>query len=270
MNKKKRKLAIKKYTKNNWLHLDKPRVSPLNEIDFIKELYQFHNAADQLSIAKREDFKSEWESELYILVQWLKNYNKNFLDNLSSFLKLEEKGLDFNSIKFEDFKEEIESFIYEEGHIFNIRATMTRYRKLRLKWILMASHVTYNSSLPQRDKEILILRTAWLNRAEYEWNHHILVGRQAGLSNEEIEQIKLGPESQGWSHFDKILLSAVDELYKNSILSDLTWKSLSEQYDINQLMDVVFVIGSYNMLAMFMNSFGLHTEDCVKRRLNES
>jgi len=270
MKKKKREQTIKGNTKNNWLDLGKPRISPLNEIDFIKELYQFHNAINQLSIAKREEFESEWESELYALVQWLRNYNKNTLDNLSSFLKLEEKGLDINSIKFKDFKEDIQSFIYQEGQIFNIRATMTRYRKLRLKWILMASHVTYNSSLPQRDKEILILRTAWLNKAEYEWNHHVLVGRQAGLSNEEIEQIKLGSESQGWSHFDKTLLCAVDDLYDNSILSDLTWKSLSEQYDINQLMDVIFVVGSYNMLAMFMNSFGLQTEDCVKRRLNES
>ncbi|MFW9876018.1 MAG: carboxymuconolactone decarboxylase family protein [Candidatus Thorarchaeota archaeon] len=270
MNKKKSRQAIREISKNNWLSLDKPRLSPINEIDFVKELCQFHNAADQLSISKRQDFISEWETELYILVQWLKNYNKNFIDNLSSFLKLEEKGLDINSIKFEDFKEEIKSFILQEGHIFNIRATMTRYRKLRLKWILMASHVTYNSSLPQRDKEILILRTAWLNGAEYEWNHHVLAGKQAGISNKEIERIKLSPESQGWSHFDKILLSAVDELCKNSLLSDLTWKSLSERYDMNQLMDVVFVVGSYNMLAMFMNSFGLQTEDCVKRRLNES
>lgn len=270
MNKKERRRVIKENTKNNWLHLDKPRISPLNEVDFIKELYQFQNATDQLSFAKREEFESEWETELHTLVQWLKNYNKITLDRLSSFLKLKEKGLDIHSINFEDFKEEIESFIYQEGNIFNIRATMTRYRKLRLKWILMASHVTFNSSLPQRDKEILILRTAFLNKAEYEWNHHVLVGIRAGLSNEEIEQIKLGSDSQGWSYFDKTLLRAVDELCDSSILSDLTWKSLSEQYDINQLMDVIFVVGSYNMLAMFMNSFGLQTEDCVKKSLNQS
>jgi alkylhydroperoxidase family enzyme len=270
MRKKEKGIAIKGNSKNSWLHLEKPRATPLNEIDFINELYQFQNATDQLSFAKSKDFKSEWESELYSLVDWLKNYNKATLERLSSFLKLKEKGLDIDSINFQDFKKEIESFIYLEGSIYNIRGTMTRYRKLRLKWILLASHVTFNSSLPQRDKEILILRNAFLNGAEYEWNHHVLVGRRAGLSNEEIERIKLGSESQEWSKFDRILLRAVDELYNNSILSDLTWKSLSEKYDINQLMDVIFVVGSYNMLAMFMNSFGLQTEDCVKKSLNES
>ncbi|MHA2129146.1 MAG: carboxymuconolactone decarboxylase family protein, partial [Promethearchaeota archaeon] len=260
----------KEKIKNNWLYLDNPRVSPLEKVDFIKELFQFQNATDQLNFSKREEFESEWESELQTLVEWLKNYNKITLDQLSSFLKLKEKGLDITSINFKDYKEEIESFIYQEGNIFNIRATMTRHRKLRLKWILMASHVTFNSSLPQRDKEILILRTAWLNRAEYEWNHHVLVGRRVGLSNEEIEQIKTGSDYQGWSHFDKILLHAADELCHSSILSDLTWKSLSKQYDINQLMDLIFVVGSYNMLAMFMNSIGLQTEDCVKKSLNES
>ena len=145
---------------------------------------------------------------------------------------------------------------------------MTRYRKLRLKWILMASHVTYDSSLPPRDKEILILRIAWLCGAKYEWDHHVIVGKRVGLSSNEINQIKIGSEAQGWNHFDATLLRAVDELYTNTFLSDLTWKALTERYDLNQLMDLTFVVGAYNMLAMFLNSFGVQTEDCVKNLLD--
>lgn len=81
-------------------------------------------------------------------------------------------------------KDSIKPFIRENVTIFNIIATMMNYRKLRLKWVLMASHVTYDSSLPPRDKEILILRIAWLCGSHYEWNHHVLVGKRVGLSIE--------------------------------------------------------------------------------------
>ncbi|MHA2051481.1 MAG: carboxymuconolactone decarboxylase family protein [Promethearchaeota archaeon] len=248
--------------------LDKPRISPITELDFIKELYQLHNAAKDLEYTKEKDFDSEWASELSSLVKWLKDYNNNILDGLSSFLKLEEKGLNIDSINFGDFEDGIKSFIKQEGSIYHIRGTMSRYRKLRLKWIMLASHVTYNTSLPFRDKEILILRNAWLCQSEYEWNHHYLVGKRTGLSKEEIEQVKIGPEGKGWNNFDKTLLRAVAELHKNTILSERTWNELSEQYDTSQIMDLIFVVGSYNMLAMFMNSMGLQTEDCVKKQLD--
>ena len=74
-------------------------------------------------------------------------------------------------------------------------------------------------------------------------------------------------EAQGWNHFDATLLRAVDELYTNTFLSDITWKTLTERYDSNQLMDLTFVVGAYNMLAMFLNSFGVQTEECVKNPL---
>ncbi|MFW9880446.1 MAG: carboxymuconolactone decarboxylase family protein [Candidatus Thorarchaeota archaeon] len=249
-------------------HLDKPRILPLDETDFIKELYLFHNAVNRLEYAYREEIESDWESEMNILVQWLKNYNKTTLKDLSSFLKLREQGLDIDLIKFEDFKDSIKSYIRQEGNIFNIRATMIKYRKLRLKWLLMASHVTYDSSIPPRDKEVLILRIAWLCGAKYEWDHHVIVGKRVGLSNDEINRIKEGSEAQGWNHFDAALLRAVDELYKNTFISEVTWKSLTKYYDSFQLMDLTFVVGAYNMLAMFLNSFGIQTEDCVKNLLD--
>ncbi|KKL23870.1 hypothetical protein LCGC14_2421050 [marine sediment metagenome] len=259
---------IGKVDNKNNRRLDKPRVPPINEVDFIKELYHFNKAMIHLQFGKQESFESEWGREMHSLVQWLKNYNESMLNDLSSFLKLKEKGLDIDSINFDDYKDSIKSFIYENGSIYNIRATMTMHRRLRLKWILMASHVTYDSSLPPRDKEILILRNAWLCRCDYEWDHHVFVGKRTGLSSEEIDHIKIGPDAQDWSPFDRTLLQAVDELHKNKIISDETWKSLSERYDTQQLMDLIMVVGAYNMLAMFMNSFGLQTEDCVKKLLD--
>jgi alkylhydroperoxidase family enzyme len=129
---------------------------------------------------------------------------------------------------------------------------------------MQASHTTYNSSLPLRDKEILILRIAWLSRAQYEWDHHVIGGRRAGLTDEEINNIKDGLKAKNWQVFDKVLIQSVDELYRDNTISDSTWKALSKQYNMFQLMDLVFTVTSYNLLAMFLNTFGIQTEECVK------
>ena len=257
MNRRSKKQDIRKIEKNIIKRLDKPRIPPLDEVEYVKELIMFSNAINRLEYAKSENNESEWGNEIELLIQWLKEYKTREINDLSAFLKLGENGLDIESIIFEDFEDSIKAFI-------KLKAIMTKYKKLRLKWLIMASQITYGSSLPPRDKEILILRIAWLSKAKYEWDHHLIVGKQAGLTDEEINSIKKGTKAEGWKPFDIALIRSVDELYTNTFISNPTWKALSECYNPNQLMDLVFTVGGYNMLAMFLNSFGAQTEDCVK------
>jgi len=120
------------------------------------------------------------------------------------------------------------------------------------------------SSLAPREREMLILRVAWLARAEYEWAHHQEIGRRAGLDDAEIVRIAAGPDAPGWSKFEAALLRAADELHRSSRLSNATWATLAERYDTAQLMDVVFTIGNYLALAMALNSFGVALDDGLR------
>lgn len=251
--------------RNIMKRLDIPRITPLNEIEYVKELLMFCNAINRIDYSKSDKDDTEWENEIKILIQWLRDYKASEINNLSSFLELDKKELDLESIDLGDYEDSIKSFIKQEDSIFNLKAIMTKYKKLRLKWLIMASQITYGSSLPPRDKEILILRIAWLTKAKYEWDHHLIVGKQAGLTDEEINSIKKGTEAEGWKPFDIALIRSVDELYTTAFVSNPTWKDLSDRYNSYQLMDLVFTVGGYNMLAMFLNSFGAQTEDCVKK-----
>ena len=95
------------------------------------------------------------------------------------------------------------------------------------------------STLAPRERELLILRIGWLCQAEYEWGQHVIFGKGAGLTDEEIARIKEGPDAKGWSPFDAALLRAADELHADAFISDATWAALSERYSTQQLMDVV-------------------------------
>jgi alkylhydroperoxidase family enzyme len=53
------------------------------------------------------------------------------------------------------------------------------------------------------------------------------------------------------------VLTAVDELVAQTRISDATWAALGERMDKRELMDFVFTIGGYHMLAMALNTFGV-------------
>ena len=117
-----------------------------------------------------------------------------------------------------------------------------------------------NATIPARDREVLILRTAWLNRGDYIWGRHDVIGQEAGLTEHEISRVTRGPEASGWSDFDAALLRAADELFTSRFVSEATWNTLDERYTESQLREVVLIVGNYTQLSMFQNTLGAQLE----------
>jgi alkylhydroperoxidase family enzyme len=122
------------------------------------------------------------------------------------------------------------------------------------------NHVATASSVSKRIRELLILRISWLRRSEYEFVQHVVLGRRAGLSDAEIERLQQGPDAPGWEPQDAALVRAVDELHANARIEDATWAQLAAAFSTQELMDIVFAVGCYDVLAMVFKTFGTQLE----------
>jgi alkylhydroperoxidase family enzyme len=147
--------------------------------------------------------------------------------------------------------------------VINIFRTLAHHPKLLKRWLVFGNHVLTKTSLPARDRELVILRVGWLARAEYEWSRHVLIARDCGISDEEIERVAEGPDAPGWNDLERALLRSVDELQADHFVSDATWSALSQHYDTQQLMDLVFTVGQYNMVSMALNTLGVQLDPDV-------
>jgi len=143
----------------------------------------------------------------------------------------------------------------------NIQTTMLNHPELLQAFAVFAGHILGKNTLPTRDREILILRTGWLCRSEYEWAQHVRISRRlAGLTDDDFAHIMKGPDATGVSAHDRLLLLAATELQDKAFISDETWNALAETYDTKQMMDLVFTVGDYNLVSMALNSFGVQLE----------
>ena len=122
------------------------------------------------------------------------------------------------------------------------------------------NHVAIASSLPKRERELVILRISWLRRAEYEFVQHVVLGRRAGLTDAEIERVADGPDAEGWTLVDADLLRAVDELLSDACISDASWARLSASFSEQQRIDIIYAVGCYELLAMLFKSLGAQIE----------
>jgi len=144
----------------------------------------------------------------------------------------------------------------------NIFTTLVRHPGLFRRWLPFGGKLLAGR-LPARDRELLILRTGWNCRSDYEWAQHVRIARAAGLSDEEIARVRQGPGADGWSADDALLLAAADELHSDACLGDATWAALAERYDERQLVEVPMLVGHYHLVAFTLNSLGVQVEDDV-------
>lgn len=149
------------------------------------------------------------------------------------------------------------------GRVLNIFATLAHHPDLLRRWLVFGTHVLAKSTLGPRERELLILRTGWNCRAEYEWGQHVVIGRQCGLTDDEIQRITAGPDAPGWDPFDAALLRAADELHRDSRIGDATWQALRARYDTKQLMDVIFAVGQYTLVSMALNTLGVQLDEGI-------
>jgi alkylhydroperoxidase family enzyme len=150
------------------------------------------------------------------------------------------------------------------GGELNIFTTLARHPKLLKRWAGFGGTLLAGGDLPAREREILILRTGANCRSEYEWGQHVPIGKDAGLTDEEIGRIHAGPEAKGWDDADRVLLHAADELHADSRIGDDTWAALSSRYDDKQLIELLMVVGQYHLVSFTLNSLGVEREPGVE------
>ncbi|MFI5720521.1 carboxymuconolactone decarboxylase family protein [Nocardia sp. NPDC051750] len=142
----------------------------------------------------------------------------------------------------------------------NLLGTLARYPAFTMAFLPFNGHLLYGTTLSERQREILILRVAHLWESDYEWAQHAVLGGNAGLTDEEIRGIAAGPDAPGWKPVEAALLRAADELREAGEVGEDTWRVLAADFDDHQLMDIVFTVGTYAMLAMAMRSFGVRPD----------
>lgn len=131
--------------------------------------------------------------------------------------------------------------------------TLGHNRRLFWAWLHFASRLMPRGRLARRETELVIVRVAVLADSAYELTQHARLARRAGVTAAELTEVQAEPAGhewdKGWSERDRLLLRVTDELYADRDLADATWAALRAEFDPATVVEVVMLVGHYQMLA---------------------
>jgi alkylhydroperoxidase family enzyme len=149
---------------------------------------------------------------------------------------------------------------WENGSENHVIKTFAQHPALTKPFLAFNRHLLDTSTVPVRRRQLAILRIAWTRRAEYMWASHMRLSLQLGLSPEDFEAVKAGPEASRWSEAERAVLRAVEQLRDHSDLDDEGWNALARHFDRHQMMDFLFTVGTYVLLALAFNAMRIELE----------
>ena len=144
----------------------------------------------------------------------------------------------------------------------NMHLTFGKNPALYESWLPFATYVIPSSSLSHRDRQILILRTAYNWKSGYVWSQHVLISKHfSALLEAEIANLCNDGEDSSWSENESALIAACDETRTDGVISDPTWLRLSSHYSEANLIDIVFAIGQYGLISTSLRSLKVQLDD---------
>jgi len=171
--------------------------------------------------------------------------------------------IDFDEVPDGELRATLAGALTIDGRPLNIFGVLAQHPKLLKRFNLFGGFLLNKGLLPERERELVILRIGWNARAEYEFGQHTVIGRRCGLTDDEITALTASPDSHGWSPDDRFLIALADDLSADDCVSDATWAGLATRWSDAELVELLIVAGFYRLVSGFLNSAGVQLDDGV-------
>jgi len=147
-----------------------------------------------------------------------------------------------------------------DGRPLNIFGTLAHQPKLLKRFNALGGAFLAHGLVPAREREIVILRVGANCRSVYEFGQHTLIGRAAGLTDEEIAALATTRAGGRWSADDEVLIALADEICSDDCAGDATFAALRRRWNDAELVELVALVGFYRMVSGFLNTMGVEPE----------
>jgi alkylhydroperoxidase family enzyme len=126
----------------------------------------------------------------------------------------------------------------------------------------LGGFIRHKSRLDPRLREIAILAVGWLTQAPYEWSHHVKIGQEFGVSEDDIRGVIAACDGGGGKlePVARLVVEAAREMTCDLAVSDSTFERLKAHFDSECLTDLVITIAFYNAVVRYLGTMKIDVE----------
>ncbi len=151
--------------------------------------------------------------------------------------------------------------IAARGRISDLYQVLLNSPPIAHGWEQMLSAVRNKSSLPADLRELVIVRVAVLNKADFEYQAHVPIALREGATQSMIDAVTNAaylapmPSSAGLTGAQQVALLLTDSMTRDIVVPDSLFAEVKKHFDAQGQIDLVATIAAYNMVSRFLTAF---------------
>lgn len=167
-------------------------------------------------------------------------------------------------VRQDELTDEMRAFLDKwTGGIFRgadsnpVLLTFAHHPKLADLFSQFNIHLLSSNTLPVKQRQIAIMRVAWVCKATYMWSSHLNTSVRCGLQPDMFRPIQVGAGDPYFTEFERVVIRATEELIDDRKVGAENWVVLMSEWNNQQMLDFLFTVGAYVTAAGVMRSTGV-------------
>ncbi|CAN5398980.1 carboxymuconolactone decarboxylase family protein [soil metagenome] len=146
----------------------------------------------------------------------------------------------------------------ERGRISPLYQVLLNSVPIASGWEQMLTAVRNQSSVPAELRELMILRVAVINGAEFEFTAHAPIAEKAGVSRAKIDALRETVLPDLYSVDERNVLALADAMTRDIVVPDALMVQLQQRFDSRALVEAVATVAAYNMVSRLLVALNVH------------
>lgn len=146
------------------------------------------------------------------------------------------------------------------GRVPNLYRMLLNSPPVAKGWLDFFTAVRFDAKLPGKLRELVILRIAVVNGADYEYRAHIPFALKEGLSQEKIDALPNWLESDVFDATESAVLAYADAMTKTVQVSDAVFDAVARRLDTREMTELTVTIAGYNLVSRVLEAIKVDAE----------
>ena len=142
----------------------------------------------------------------------------------------------------------------ERGQLHNLYKMLLNSPPVARGWLNLLTAVRQQCKLPGRFRELVIVRIAILNGADYEYDSHIPLALKEGITQEQVEGLRDWQKSKAFDAKDRAVLGYTDSMTRDIHVPEEVFEPLKPHFDARELTELTATIAAYNLVSRFLEA----------------
>jgi alkylhydroperoxidase family enzyme len=140
------------------------------------------------------------------------------------------------------------------GKMLNLYRMLLHSPPVAQGWLNLLTAIRQQCTLDARYRELVILRIALINGADYEYAQHIPYALAAGLSEADYTALHAWMEYAGWTPEDRAVLAYTDAMTREVQVSEPVFDAVRERFSEREVVELTATIAAYNLVSRFLEA----------------